>query len=182
MKKEFIVDRQGKNYVLYAGLLDLAHEQGLKSISTTLLQVPSPENGQVAICQAIVNTEKGTFSGIGDASPDNLARAMVPHSIRMAETRAKARALRDAVNVGVTALEELGEPDENGGETAVAMELPFGESRRAPTPLRKPAQRPAADSINREDPAAATAAQIRAIYLIGRSQHGLSETEVDERC
>ncbi len=109
IKPEFLVQREGRNFVLYAGLLDMAHQSGLKSIVTTLIQIPSPDNGNVAICQAIVETEKGTFSGIGDASPDNVTRIMRQHIIRMAETRAKARALRDAVNVGVAALEELGE-------------------------------------------------------------------------
>src|SRR5919198_1092355 len=109
MKKEFTVERDGKTFVLYAGLLDLAHERGLKAITTTLVQIPSEMNGMIAICHATVETEQGTFTGLGDASPENVSRLMLPHLIRMAETRAKARALRDAVNVGVTALEELGE-------------------------------------------------------------------------
>lgn len=124
---EFVVQRQGKNVILYAGLLHLAHEQGLKSIRTTLLQVPSPENGHVAICQAIVETEKGTFSGIGDASPDNVTRQILPHSIRLAETRAKARALRDAVNIGMVALEELGTEDEPPAPQPTPSELSEGE-------------------------------------------------------
>ena len=41
VKKEFIVEREGRSFVLYAGLLDLAHERGLKGITTTLVQVPS---------------------------------------------------------------------------------------------------------------------------------------------
>ena len=115
MKKEFIVERNGKSFVLYAGLLDTAHERGLKSVTTTLVQIPSDLNGQMAIVHATVETAQGTFTGLGDAAPDNVSRMMVPHLIRMAETRAKARALRDAVNVGVTALEELGDLDEPSG-------------------------------------------------------------------
>ncbi len=114
MREEYMIDRGGRRFVLYAGLLDEAHARGLRSIETELLQVPGSENGEVAIARAVVRMEDGKFSGIGDASPGNVGRAIVPHIIRMAETRAKARALRDAINVGVTALEELedGEPEE----------------------------------------------------------------------
>ena len=89
----------GKPYILYAGLLDLAHGLGIKYIETYLLQIPSPDNANTAIVHATVEMEDGTrFQGIGDASPDNVGKAVAEHLIRMAETRAKARALRDAVN------------------------------------------------------------------------------------
>jgi hypothetical protein len=113
VREEFLITRQGKQYVLFAGLLDEAHSRGLRSIDTELVQVPTAENGTVAVVKATVEMEDGrTFSGIGDASPENVGRNIVPHIIRMAETRAKARALRDAVNVGATALEELSDGDE----------------------------------------------------------------------
>jgi hypothetical protein len=122
MKREFVINRQGKDYVLYAGLLDQAHQQGLKAIKTQLVQVPTNENGQMAICLAEVTTEKGTFTGIGDADPGNVSRMMASALIRMAETRAKARALRDAVNIGLVALEELAEP--SGDAPVLAEESP----------------------------------------------------------
>ena len=113
MREEFMITRQGKQYVLFAGLLDEAHQKGLRGIDTELVQVPTAENGNVAVVKAVVEMEDGrTFSGIGDASPENVGRNITPHIIRMAETRAKARALRDAVNVGATALEELSDGDE----------------------------------------------------------------------
>ncbi|MBI3973789.1 MAG: hypothetical protein HY332_21135 [Chloroflexi bacterium] len=107
MKREFVINRHGKDYVLYAGLLDEAHQQGLKAIKTQLVQAPTAENGNVAICMAEVTTEKGTFTGIGDADPSNVNRMLTNALIRLAETRAKARALRDAVNVSMVAIEEL---------------------------------------------------------------------------
>jgi len=112
MREEYMIERQGKRFVLYAGLLEEAHSRGLRSIETELLQVPAKENGEVAIVKAVIRTEEGKFGGIGDASAQNVNRTIAPHLIRMAETRAKARALRDAINVGVTAFEELGGEEE----------------------------------------------------------------------
>jgi len=96
-----------KDVVLYAGLLNQAHEEGLARLKTAILQIPSEENGRVAIVKAEVETSKGLFEGIGDACPENVDEFLAPHLIRVAETRAKARALRDAVNIGVVSFEEL---------------------------------------------------------------------------
>ncbi|MHB1133903.1 MAG: hypothetical protein ACYC4L_16155 [Chloroflexota bacterium] len=198
MKKDFVVERNGRSFVLYAGLLDEAHEQGLKSIVTSLIQAPSDQNGRLAICHAVVETEKGTFSGLGDAAPDSVARPMIPHLIRMAETRAKARALRDAVNVGVTALEELA-GDEDQVEESPRGHLATVGSRPAYSSGSNgtngsngsngtAAQAPAASatplfpSTASSEGSVATAAQVRAVYAIARNQHGLSEAQTDERC
>lgn len=200
MKKEFLVERQGKSLVLYAGLLDEAHQHGLKAIRTKLLQIPNQENGNVAICLAEVETEQGCFTGIGDAAPESVSRLMMPHLIRMAETRAKARALRDSINVGVVAIEELGELEEI--EHAVTEEQREGKRTELPAARRsdngstQPAagkqvtgtgtslsQQPSKEEADSKtaNPVMATPAQVRAIYLIARDQRGLSETQIEER-
>jgi hypothetical protein len=171
MKREFVVERQGKAFVLYAGLLDEAHAQGLKSIRTTLVQIPDESNGYVAICQAEVTTEKGTFTGLGDASPANVARAMQTCLIRMAETRAKARAMRDAVNVSAVALEELGSDVDDD-----ALDEPDVPSAPAMSPAARLASSPS--GFNGD---LATQAQVRLIYVIGRDQLSMAENQVDER-
>jgi len=93
--------------IAYAELLKLAHEEGLKSVSTLLVLTPCEENGRLAIVKAAVETERGHFEALGDAAPGNVEVQFAPHLIRVAETRAKARALRDAVNCGVVSSEEL---------------------------------------------------------------------------
>lgn len=106
---EFIVRLHGKDFVLFSGLLDVAHQDGLKSIETDIVQFPDADNAHTAIITAKVVTEKGTFTGIGDANPANVGNKQIAlHCIRMAETRAIARALRFATNIGMTALEEIG--------------------------------------------------------------------------
>lgn len=139
MKDEYKIDLKGKEHVQYPGLLDLAHERGLISIDTELLQIPTEQNGNVAIAKATVlmkgEGEPKRFSGIGDASPANVSRNIAPHAIRMAETRAKARSLRDAVNVGGDIEEEIGASH----QPAVKPLQPLREVRPAnPQPVREP--------------------------------------------
>jgi hypothetical protein len=59
----------GRCVVFTRALLDVAHRHGLTAIRTTLRQVPCESNGLTAIVAAEVETERSTFSGIGDASP-----------------------------------------------------------------------------------------------------------------
>jgi len=168
MKKEFIVNRQGKEFVLYAGLLDQAHREGLKRITTTLVQAPTDLNGQLAICAAEVETEKGVFCGIGDASPENVGRMIAVHTVRMAETRAKARALRDAINVGVTALEELGDLDEDTNGRIIPRRAP--RPAVATTPSAVPSRPQAAESSDQrevgDNPFPATQQQIDRLHKL----------------
>ena len=162
MRDEFMITRQGKQYVLFAGLLDEAHNRGLKGIDTELLQVPDDSNGRVAVVKATVELEDGRrFSGIGDASPDNVGRSIVPHLLRMAETRAKARALRDAVNVGVTAMEELSDGDE-------APPTNYSAPRSRPTPVQPARPR----AVEQEEPKGESNGQSEAPAKGGRGSRG----------
>ena len=145
-----LITRQGKQYVLFAGLLDEAHSRGLRGIDTELIQVPDEANGSVAIVKATAEMEDGRhFSGIGDASPENVGSNIAPHLIRMAETRAKARALRDAVNVGATALEELSDGDDAPPADSFGSR---GSQRSRPTPIRNAQRGPRAPPRTRGPP------------------------------
>jgi hypothetical protein len=127
--ERFVVNLQGKDFVTYAGLLDLAHQKGLKSIEVDVLQFPTKENNMTAICKATAKTKDEIYTDIGDANPQSVNKNIAPHLIRMASTRAKARALRDLTNIGMTALEELGDDDvigsnsNNKSKTADDMKL-----------------------------------------------------------
>lgn len=118
LEEKFLKQIEGRDFVLYAGLLHLAHEKGLSSIEVEILQFPTKDNGYSAIVKAFAESKLGeTFSDIGDADPTNCNAKVAKHLLRMASTRAKARALRDLTDVGITALEELGDINEVIGET-----------------------------------------------------------------
>lgn len=102
-----VVER--KEVVTAKGLLHLAHRERLSKIRTRLVQSPSKDNGDTAVVVVLVVTQRGAFTGLGDANPRNVNARIAPHFIRMAETRALARALRAALDIGVVAVEELEE-------------------------------------------------------------------------
>src|SRR5947208_15594315 len=102
--REYVINRHGTDYVLYAGLLAEAHRRGLHRLVTRLVQIPAPHNGFVAICHAEVETAGGTFQATGDAGPHNAGSTSTGRQgqgtvVGTAETRAKARALCDALGV-----------------------------------------------------------------------------------
>jgi hypothetical protein len=137
-KSKHMVNLKGKDYILFQGLLEIAHsDYKMQSIETDIIQLPNEENGREAVIKATVKTEDGkTFTGVGDASPQNVNKMIASHIIRMAETRAIGRALRFLTGFG-TMLEELGpdpseqEPQESRRDKLVeqirGLEFEFGE-------------------------------------------------------
>ena len=110
LDRRYVANLQGKDFPVYAGVLDLAHQMGVRAITTELVQIPSQSNDNTAIVKAtVILNDDRVFSDYGDASPKNTSAKVSTALIRMASTRAKGRALRDAVNVGEALAEEIGD-------------------------------------------------------------------------
>lgn len=102
--EQFVILIEGEPFVLYAGLLHVAQEEEIQELSVSIKQIPSCENGHTAIASAKAVTSKGSvFIDVGDASPESVgADKFIPHLLRVASTRAKARVLRDAYGIATT--------------------------------------------------------------------------------
>jgi hypothetical protein len=102
-KSDEIVQVNGKDYPVVGGRLRLAHDEKSLSIETTVIKY---EDG-IAVIQAKVTTEKGTYNGLGNATVTRDARLKAA-ILELAETRAIARALRFAgYGVEYTGFEEV---------------------------------------------------------------------------
>jgi hypothetical protein len=96
---------QGRPYVRYAGLLELAHKRGLASLTAEW----TFNSDELSLAHAVATFADGRrFEESGDATPANTNRKVAGHFRRVALTRAKARVLRDALGIDLVALEELG--------------------------------------------------------------------------
>ena len=179
LDERFIKNIEGKDFVLYAGLLDLAHQKGLASMEVEILQFPSKENGNMAIIKAFAESKLGeSFSDVGDANPENCNFKVAKHLLRMASTRAKARALRDFTNIGLTALEELGDLNEIIEEGSVhgKGKPETGPAKKGQADKAKPEAKPvpaAAAAPVTQPVGKASEAQKRAIHNLSR-RRGLS--------
>ena len=181
MKQSFIVniaikDREGrvvgqKQVIRYEGLLAQAHEDGLRSVHTELVQIPSKANGDVAIVRAVVITCRGTFEGIGDASPANVNARVAGALIRVSETRAKARALRDACNAGMLALEELDDVNELDAADVAERPVPARAAAPANSNATPPAPEPRDDLM--------TAAQRRLLFRLA-AERGVAAPDIQQ--
>jgi hypothetical protein len=100
----FLTYLHGKPFIKYTGLLAIAHTKGLVSLKAHFISVTQ----ELALAEAEATFADGqTYSECADSTPQNVPAHIRPHYPRMALTRAKARALRDALNVAMVAVEEL---------------------------------------------------------------------------
>lgn len=206
LDERWITKIEGREFVKYPGLLDLAHQHGLSSIEVDIVQMPNAENGNFAVCRATVMSKVGeTYSDIGDANPTNCSSKVAKHLLRMASTRSIARALRSFTNIGMTALEELADFSE-----AIPEAAPRANPKPQSSPPRKTAKRapkktssaaaapkansetvtPATESPAKEKPAdqisskgntspGVSEAQKRAIYNLSR-RRGISVEQLEQ--
>jgi hypothetical protein len=106
--RSYLTYLHGKPFVRYAGLLALAHERGLVQLSA---RIEFHSEALVLASATATFADGRSYSEWSDAMPGNVGTMVRPHWIRMALTRAKARALRDALQIGIAALEELSDTE-----------------------------------------------------------------------
>jgi hypothetical protein len=100
----------GRLYVTCSGLLGIAFRKGCSGIVTAVQEnLSDPALGRWVFKATVFKRahSKG-FVGYGDADPTNVSSLLRGAELRIAETRATARALRKAFGIGLCAAEELG--------------------------------------------------------------------------
>ena len=100
-----IVTIQGKPFVKFAGLLELAHQRGLQSLKVDWTH----NSDDLSLAHAMAIFPFGTFEESADSTPANVGKKVALHWRRLSLPRAKARVLRDALGLDMVALEELGD-------------------------------------------------------------------------
>jgi hypothetical protein len=100
----FVEVIKGKPFVQYRGLLAMATARGLCKLEARI----DFQSAEIVYASATATfTDGRVFTEAADATPQNVKDYVRPHFPRMALTRAKARCLRDALNIGLTCAEEL---------------------------------------------------------------------------
>jgi hypothetical protein len=106
--QQHVVLIQGKPFVRFVGLLQMAHERGLVALTANW----TFNDAELSLAHAVATFQDGRrFEESGDATPANTNRKVALHFRRVSLTRAKARVLRDALGVDLVAVEELSDSE-----------------------------------------------------------------------
>jgi hypothetical protein len=153
LDSRFLLEIDGQQFVKFQGLLDLGHQKGISQIEVEPIQLPTADNGYFAVCKATIVSKNGeSFTDIGDANPTNCNSKVGKHLLRLASTRAIARALRSYTNIGMTCLEELADLNDVTGNERSRNEI----RKQASTTIRKNKTRePKAQGAGKTDQSAA---------------------------
>jgi hypothetical protein len=101
--KEYLVTIDRKPFVTLAGLVAMAHDEGLVSLTETW----DYNDAELSLAHASALFADGrTFTGCGDATPLSGKKVGLAWR-RMSLSRAKARALRDSLAINACSVEEM---------------------------------------------------------------------------
>lgn len=143
INSEFVKDIKGKDFVSYAGCIDVAHKTALK-LKGRLVQL----EGEILEIDASSCRFKTVFEiqddagkpllrsfGYGEASQANMSSMVKSYPQSMAETRANARCFRTLCGIGLTSLEELYEESEKTIVNNLKNQIPNSEKPKPKTKM-----------------------------------------------
>lgn len=115
-KKYYRKLKTGGGTYKFDGVRAVAQDHGFIGNEVVQLTMPSPENDQTAVVVQRIHMmepddQVHTYEGIGDANAKNANGPVAVHLVRMASTRALARAFRNALKIEAVVYEELAEGD-----------------------------------------------------------------------
>jgi len=132
-KKKFVVNIKNTETIKVDGLIAFAHEKGLKSMKTKILQYPNQENQWTCIAECLVigydwnpiteKIEEVEFQDFADANPTNCTAMTKASYIRMASTRCVGRTLRKYTNIDMVTSEEINQSVDNSTPPEPLIEM-----------------------------------------------------------
>lgn len=128
-KRKFIINIKGKDAIKVDGLIALAHDKGIKSMETEIVQFPTQENQWTCIAKTKVvgygwnpvenKIVEVIFEDFADANPNNCTAMTKTSYIRMASTRSVGRALRKYTNIDMVCSDEIGNVTDEPAEPII---------------------------------------------------------------
>ncbi len=124
-RKKFVISigKGGAEAIKVDGLIILAHEKGIKSMKTRIIQYPSQENQWTCIAATTVigydwnpiteKVEEVEYEDFADANQNNCTSMTKSSYIRMASTRSVGRVLRKYTNVDMVCSDEIANTVDN---------------------------------------------------------------------
>ncbi len=110
LTEEELKTKDGKEFVYLRGLEKLARARGVISKTTSIHSTPTAENPIAVVSVQYCFKDGAIWEAAADCTAKSAKEGFGKYLTAMAESRAKARALRDAFGIALCSVEEIGTP------------------------------------------------------------------------
>lgn len=110
LTEEELKTKDGKEFVYLKGLERLARARGVVEKQTKVHATPTTENPIAVVSVTYIFKDGARWESVADCTVKSAKEGFGKYLTAMAESRAKARALRDAFGIALCSVEEIGTP------------------------------------------------------------------------